>query len=242
MTDVPDRQLSLLSTWRSPPTAPTSPHSSAPETRSSDATPSPSPVAATPTRPAPSAPASSTIDGASAAARPSGGARNTAGSGQQLTLPTTTTPAVKELRSLLGIPRPRTRADCLQEARPCPWVACRHHLLLEVATPRARQDSSARAPGLILNRPSTQVGRRPHLASSCAAELVRVWIDDALERLQAMPYSCSLDRADNVQRGPARTAEIGELLGCTSSQVKQERKAAIATLAARIKGDQTSGT
>ena len=28
--------------------------------------------------------------------------------------------------------RPRTRADCGAEARPCPWVACKHHLYLDV--------------------------------------------------------------------------------------------------------------
>jgi len=29
-------------------------------------------------------------------------------------------------------PRPRTRADCINGPRPCPWVGCRHHLGLEV--------------------------------------------------------------------------------------------------------------
>ena len=28
--------------------------------------------------------------------------------------------------------RPRTRADCENGPRPCPWVGCRHHLYLEV--------------------------------------------------------------------------------------------------------------
>lgn len=28
--------------------------------------------------------------------------------------------------------RPATRAECSQEARPCPWVACKHHLYLDV--------------------------------------------------------------------------------------------------------------
>jgi hypothetical protein len=30
------------------------------------------------------------------------------------------------------IPRPQTRADCKQEARPCPWVSCKHHLYLDI--------------------------------------------------------------------------------------------------------------
>jgi hypothetical protein len=29
-------------------------------------------------------------------------------------------------------PRPKTRADCRGEARPCPWVACKHHLYLDI--------------------------------------------------------------------------------------------------------------
>ena len=28
--------------------------------------------------------------------------------------------------------RPRTREDCRGQARPCPWVACKHHLYLDV--------------------------------------------------------------------------------------------------------------
>src|SRR5579859_8163214 len=28
--------------------------------------------------------------------------------------------------------RPRTRSECREEARPCPWVACKHHLYLDV--------------------------------------------------------------------------------------------------------------
>ena len=30
------------------------------------------------------------------------------------------------------IERPRTRAECNQEARPCPWVSCKHHLYLDI--------------------------------------------------------------------------------------------------------------
>lgn len=30
------------------------------------------------------------------------------------------------------VPRPRTRAECVVETRPCPWVACKHHLYLDV--------------------------------------------------------------------------------------------------------------
>src|SRR6476620_7779400 len=30
------------------------------------------------------------------------------------------------------IDRPQTRADCAGEQRPCPWVACKHHLYLDI--------------------------------------------------------------------------------------------------------------
>ena len=32
----------------------------------------------------------------------------------------------------VDIPRPQTRAECMVEKRPCPWVACKHHLYLDV--------------------------------------------------------------------------------------------------------------
>lgn len=32
----------------------------------------------------------------------------------------------------LGVARPRTRGDCIHGPRPCPWVGCRHHLLLDI--------------------------------------------------------------------------------------------------------------
>ena len=31
-----------------------------------------------------------------------------------------------------GVERPRTRAECAGGARPCPWVACKHHLYLDI--------------------------------------------------------------------------------------------------------------
>ena len=32
----------------------------------------------------------------------------------------------------VDIPRPKTRSECMVEARPCAWVACKHHLYLDV--------------------------------------------------------------------------------------------------------------
>jgi hypothetical protein len=32
----------------------------------------------------------------------------------------------------VDIPRPTTRGECREEMRPCPWVACKHHLYLDI--------------------------------------------------------------------------------------------------------------
>ncbi len=32
----------------------------------------------------------------------------------------------------VDIPRPTARSQCQQEMRPCPWVACKHHLYLDI--------------------------------------------------------------------------------------------------------------
>ena len=32
----------------------------------------------------------------------------------------------------VDIPRPTNRSECREEMRPCPWVACKHHLYLDI--------------------------------------------------------------------------------------------------------------
>src|SRR4051794_23715469 len=32
----------------------------------------------------------------------------------------------------VDIPRPTSREQCREEVRPCPWVACKHHLYLDI--------------------------------------------------------------------------------------------------------------
>jgi hypothetical protein len=116
---------------------------------------------------------------------------------------------------MLAIPRPRTRGDCLQEARPCPWVSCRHHLLLEVAASKGGLD--VRPTSLRLNRPELgerRMGRRSGLASSAAQHLVQQWIDDAVEQLAGMQYSCALDVADQYPDGVTERS-VGLILGVT---------------------------
>lgn len=39
---------------------------------------------------------------------------------------------VRATRMPLLSERPRTRGECVDAPRPCPWVTCRHHLLLDI--------------------------------------------------------------------------------------------------------------
>ncbi len=188
--------------------------SSAPETSKTDA--------ASPTTPTARALVRSPLDGAVIAARLSHAARATAAAELQRTLPNVTSP--RSTDPMLAIPRPKTRAECRAEARPCPWIACRHHLLLEVAKAKPREGREARATSLRLNAPSKgriRLGRRPGLASSSAAALVQVWIDDALELLSRMRYTCTLDVVDAYPDGLPPSA-IGWLIGVGEQAIDQE--------------------
>lgn len=55
-------------------------------------------------------------------------------------------------------PRPRTRADCCDGPRPCPFVGCRYHLYLDVSP----------IGSLVLNFPALEPG---DLAETCALDI-----------------------------------------------------------------------
>jgi hypothetical protein len=55
--------------------------------------------------------------------------------------------------------RPKTRGDCVDGPRPCPWVGCRHHLYLEVSEATGRIKVAF-------------PGAKPwHLAESCSLDV-----------------------------------------------------------------------
>lgn len=119
---------------------------------------------------------------------------------------------------MLGIPRPRTRGECLEEARPCPWV-CRYSLLIEERPHGA----------LELNAPRRGVGRPPYLVSSCDDGRLGMWIDDAVSTLVAKPYSCALDLADEEHTH----AEVGEALHIGKEQAELDANRALRKLYVR---------
>lgn len=62
----------------------------------------------------------------------------------------------------IGQPRPRTRGECKDGLRPCPWAACRHHLALDVNP----DNGSIRA-----LRTEVLAGDFSHLPETCALDV-----------------------------------------------------------------------
>jgi hypothetical protein len=127
---------------------------------------------------------------------------------------------------MLAIPPPTTRAECLQEARPCPWASCRHHLLLEVAASKGGDD--VRATTLPLTRPRQlrgllpgRTGRRSGLVATAAHHVVEQWIDDAVEQLQRMRYTCALDVAEEFPDGITERS-VGLVLGISEKATRAD--------------------
>lgn len=73
---------------------------------------------------------------------------------------------VRDLAEHAATPRPKTRADCVDGPRPCPWVACRHHLAIDFSPSMA----SIRVAEDILEPPDP---KKPWLESleSCALDV-----------------------------------------------------------------------
>lgn len=90
--------------------------------------------------------------------------------------------------------RPRTRGECIDGPRPCPWVSCSEHLLH---------------------------GRLARTANGIAAGQVegqRMTDDDALAWLESTPHTCTLDVAD---AGGAALAEVADIFGVTRERIRQ---------------------
>ena len=76
------------------------------------------------------------------------------------------------------------------------------------------------------NRGRATLGRRPGLASSAAHLVVQRWIDDAVEQLSGMRYTCSLDAVRDYPDGLAESS-VAVLLGVTEQAVNAESRTAM---------------
>ncbi len=113
--------------------------------------------------------------------------------------------------------RPKTRGEC-PESRPCPWVSCRYHLLID-----AREDSLVRIgdrslTSRTLNRTSDR-------------DRVREWTQDALRELETVSETCALDVADE---GATKLADLGEILGITREGIRQIEEKALRKMKFRL--------
>lgn len=124
--------------------------------------------------------------------------------------------------------RPTTRGECCQGPRPCPWVSCRHHLLISVTTKGNR---------IRLNAPSQS--RRPTLSPRASDAEAEVFSDQAVEMLAYMGESCALDVADEVAEAgiPIGKRRLGRLLRMTPNGALFEIDRAVRILRAAVDVD-----
>ncbi len=87
--------------------------------------------------------------------------------------------------------RPRTRGDCVDGPRPCPWISCQYHLLVEV-TPRYKVVGGMVGGNLKMVFP----GRK----------------------LSSLDETCALDVAD---QGGFTLDQVGLLMNITRERVRQ---------------------
>lgn len=87
--------------------------------------------------------------------------------------------------------RPRTRGECIEGPRPCPWVSCRHHLYLDVK----------QGGGIVINRPDLQVDE---LEESCSLDEA----DRGPQTLEAVGALISLTRERTRQVEEAAIAKM----------------------------------
>ena len=105
------------------------------------------------------------------------------------------------------IERPQTRAECIDGPRPCPWISCRYHLLIDVK-PSGAVIANVKEPGQYGHRTISRHTRRPIDDQNLD--------DQLLERMETMSDTCALDVAE---RGGASHKEVGELLGIRKQSV-----------------------
>jgi sigma-70-like protein len=109
--------------------------------------------------------------------------------------------------------RPKTRGDCVDGPRPCPWVSCRYHLLLDV---------------------SPDTGRiKLHLAKK-TMDNTEHDIDIAVGLLEVMQFTCALDAADD--RGGMNLVEVAAEFGWVRERARQIETAALQHLRENTEG------
>lgn len=105
-----------------------------------------------------------------------------------------------------GLVRPRNRRQCKNKPRPCPWVSCRYHLLLDVNERGSIRMNLAR-----LEAVERDAGKRT-VRRNVGGQRFEAWSDDAVDRLFELSETCALDVAD---RGAHALHEVGDTMSMT---------------------------
>jgi hypothetical protein len=102
-----------------------------------------------------------------------------------------------DLPAISDLERPKTRGDCVDGPRPCPWVGCRYSLYLDV-NPKN---------GVIkFNHPALEV---EELVESCALDVADKYPDGAPLAVVASNMGLSYDRCfHTTNEGKARAREV----------------------------------
>lgn len=127
--------------------------------------------------------------------------------------------------------RPKTRGDCANSPRPCPWVGCRHHLLLEVTRAGALRSSRG-----LYELPMSRGRTKPYPRQGIDSVSFEEWGDEAVKKLNEMEHSCALDIAED---GVSDVEEIGGLLGIKKKMTEKVYRDAI--IKARYMGQPSKG-
>lgn len=106
--------------------------------------------------------------------------------------------------------RPAKRGDCEQMSRPCPYVSCRHHLLIDVT----RKGSLI---SRMIGRPYVRASGKT--SGSAHDKLIEGWSDDVVKSLGEMTQTCSLDVAAT---GPINETQIAALIGVSVGAVTDD--------------------
>jgi len=104
---------------------------------------------------------------------------------------------------------PKTREDCVNGPRPCPWISCRAHLFLDIGT-------------------RGKIGRRSHVVK---------WHFGRNADPTELPEraSCALDLADDHAQTGMTIGEIGAVWKLHSERVRQIEVSAIRKVRRRFK-------
>ncbi len=139
--------------------------------------------------------------------------------------------------------RPRTRGDCADGPRPCPWYRCRHHLGLEVIEEREEHSLRVQRAGeLISSRSRSESVRTLIEEFGVSPRQARRYVDAAMDLMvgdgaEIPPDTialtidpdedeerdtCSLDVADRAEKcGGATLEEIATALGVKTTRAFQ---------------------